>query len=370
MRKVGVSCLKPGMKLGHTIYNSRGEELLKAGVVLTDIYIQQLIKLDISFAWVDDGVPFDLPEANDVIKRQTRVAAVRQIKNVLLEAKESGRLVIEPQSLYSTVGEFTEQLLSSKNLIFNLIDLRSQDDYTFAHSVNVCILTLMTGITLGYSRDELAFLGVGALLHDLGKVKIPEEILNKPGSLTAEEFEVMKKHPIFGYELIRDAGNIGETQAVMALQHHENYDGSGYPEGLRGDQINEYAQIVAIADRFDAITANRVYRKAFPPVEAYEMCEASVNYFVKESVAKAFMYNIAAYPAGTIVELNNGMVGVTVDTPKGCSLFPMVNVYFDEKKQPLPEQIVLPLYKEKGLFIVRVLQGGEASQWQDAPPMS
>lgn len=161
MRKVGVSDLKPGMKLSRTIYNSKGEELLKTGVALNDAYIQQLIKLELPFVWVDDGLPFKMPEANDVIKRRTRVAAVRQIKNILLEAKESGRLVIEPQSLYTTVGEFTGQLLSNKNLIFNLVDLRSQDDYTFAHSVNVCILTLMTGITLGYSHNELAFLGVG-----------------------------------------------------------------------------------------------------------------------------------------------------------------------------------------------------------------
>jgi len=368
MRKVGVSELKPGIKLSRTIYNSRGEELLKNGVALTDTYIELLIKLKLPFVWVDDGLPFWMPEASDVIKRQTRVAAVRQIKNVLLEAKESGRLVIEPQSLYTTVREFTEQLLSNKNLIFNLVDLRSQDDYTFAHSVNVCLLTLMTGITLGYGHSELAFLGIGALLHDLGKVKIPDEILNKPGGLTAEEFEVMKNHTVLGYEMIREAGNLDEMNAIMALQHHENYDGSGYPKGLKGEQINEYAQIVAIADRFDAITANRVYRKAFPSVEAYEMCEASVNYFVKESVAKAFMYNIAAYPAGTIVELNNGMAGVAADTPKGNSLFPMVHVYFDEKKRLLPQQIELPLYKEKGLFIVRVLHSEEASQWKGFSP--
>lgn len=355
MRKIDVSCLEPGMKLGYTIYNSKGDELLKAGVVLNESYIMHLVNGGFSYVWLDDGLPFQYPEVNEVVNQQTRVAASRQVKKILLGSKESGRLVIEPQSLYSTVGELTKQILSNNNLIYNLVDLRMQDDYTFVHSVNVCILALMTGITMGYNKSELAILGVGALLHDLGKMKIPDAILNKPAALTEEEFKIIKKHTVFGHELILEAGNVDEINALMALQHHENYDGSGYPQGLKNEQISEYSQIIAIADRFDAITADRVYRKAYPANEAYEMCEASINYFVKESVARAFMYNIAAYPAGTVVELNNGMVGVTAETPKGNALFPMVQVYLDEKKQRLPRKIDIPLYEESGFYIVKVL---------------
>lgn len=354
MRKIEISSLRPGMVLSSAIYNSRGEELLRAGKQLTDTYIQQLLKQGVTVVWVD-GAQIG-QQVNDVIKWQTRLAAVNQVRNILVNAKESGRLVIEPQTLYNTVGEFTEQLLNNKNLIFNLVDLRSQDDYTFAHSVNVCTLALMTGITLGYSREELEVLGVGALLHDLGKVKIPDEILNKPGALTSEEFGIMKKHTILGYELIRNAENIGEIQALMALQHHENYDGSGYPAGIQSDRIHEYSQVVAIADRFDAITANRVYRKAFPPHEAFEMCLAAGNYYVKENVAKAFMYNIAAYPAGTLVELNNGMIGVSVDTPKGYSLYPLVRIFYNNKYKPVTKQYDLPLFEKPGLCVLKVLQ--------------
>lgn len=354
MRRVNISFIRPGMKLARTVYNSRGDELLNAGVVLNTIYIKELVRLGLNFIYVDDGVPGDVL-VKDVINQETRAAAERQVKNILLETKESGRLVIEPQSLYSTIGEFTKQLLSSGMLMFNLVDLRSRDDYTFAHSVNVCILALMTGITLGYDRDELATLGVGALLHDLGKVKIPDQILNKPGSLTAEEFAVMKKHTVFGCELIRDA-NIGDTPAIIALQHHENYDGSGYPFGAVGDKIHEYAQVTAIADKFDAITADRVYRKAFPPHEAYEMCAASGNYYFKDAIAKAFMYNIAAYPAGTLVELNNGMVAVSVDTLKGYSLFPKVRVLYDENHRPARKQFEIPLFNSSGLCVTKVLK--------------
>jgi HD-GYP domain-containing protein (c-di-GMP phosphodiesterase class II) len=358
MQQINLADLREGMILGSTIRNYNGEVLLQAGVELNEKYIGILRKLGIPVVAVrDEGTPAEFPEIRDVVKTSTRQAAVSQIKNVLLEAKESGRLVIEPQSLYDTVGAFTEQLLGNQHLIFNLIDLRTQDDYTFAHSVNVCILALMTGITLGYNKNELADLGVGALLHDLGKIKVPDEILNKPAHLTKAEFDLMKQHTVYGYDLIKNAGNLDDIHALIALQHHENYDGSGYPAGLVGSQIHELAQVVAIADRFDAITANRVYRKPFKPIEAFAMCEAASNYYVKETIVRAFIYNIAAYPANTVVELNNGMIGVTTDTPKGSSLYPMVKVYYDEKKRPLATPFDLALYKSKRVFVVQVLEG-------------
>jgi len=357
MRTVAIEDLKPGMTLGYTIYSSDGRVLLRAGVVLNDNYINYLIRMKIPVVGVFDDSDYEKqPILKDVVNRKTRLAAVAQVKNVLLESQESGRLVIEPESLYGTVGELTDQLLSNRELIFNLVDLRSQDDYTFAHSVNVCVLSLMTGITMGYQKRALSILGVGALLHDLGKVKIPDSILNKPGPLTEAEFEIIKTHTVHGADMIRKAGNLDEIHALMALQHHENYDGSGYPFGLSRDRIEEYSQIVAIADRFDAITADRVYRKPYPPVEAFAMCEASANYFVKESVTRAFIYNIAAYPANTVVELNNGMVGVALVTPKGSSLYPKVKVYFDEKHSILSEPFELPLHETEGVYVVRVLE--------------
>jgi HD-GYP domain-containing protein (c-di-GMP phosphodiesterase class II) len=356
MRRVLVNFLREGMKVGRTIYNNKGEELLRVGVVLDADYIELLAKLNVAFVLVDDGVPFQLPEAPDVISRQTRRVAVAQIKKVLLDSKESGRLVIEPQSLYNTVGELIRQLLANQDVIFNLVDLRMMDDYLFAHSVNVCILSVMTGITLGYSRSDLELLGIGALLHDLGVIKMPDALMHKPTALTTDEWETIKMHPIYGYEIITEAGNLDEAHAIIALQHHENYDGSGYPLGISGDQFTEFAQIVSLADKFDAITSDRGYRKAYPPIEAYEMCEASMNYLVSESVARAFMYNIAAYPSNTVVELNNGMIGVTTQTFKGNSLFPLVKVYSDKSNRMLTEPIYLPLYKSKGLRIVKVLQ--------------
>lgn len=298
-------------------------------------------------------------EAKDLIAKKTRVAAVRQVKNILLETKESGRLVIDPQSVYKTVDQFTGEMMACPDLMFNLVDLRSQDDYTFAHSVNVCVLALMTGITLGYDGKKLASLGVGALLHDLGKVKIPDEILNKPGRLTREEFSAIKMHTVYGYELIRDSKSLDGLHALMAYQHHESCDGTGYPAGISCDKFHDFSQIISIVDKFDALTAERVYRKPFSPCEAYEMCAASGNYLFKDYIVKAFLKNIAAYPTGSVVELNSGYIGVVIETPKGFSTFPRVMLMYDPEHRPLPVQEEISLIEKGNLFVIRMLQPEE-----------
>lgn len=358
MRKINVAVLKSGVKLGRPVYSSGGDILLKKGTVLNDGYINKLIKMGVSFVFVeDDKAPALTP--GDVVASDTRVAAVRQVKDVLLETKETGKLVIDPQSIYSTVSEFTDQLLSSNALVYSLHDLRSQDDYTFAHSVNVCVLSLLTGITLGYSSTRLMELGLGAILHDIGKMKVPAGVLNKPGKLTDEEFRIIKQHTVFGYELIQNAGNLGEVPATIAYQHHESLDGSGYPLGVSGDQFSEYAQIVSIADKFDALTANRVYHPPYPAHEAYEMCAGSGNYWFSQRVVKSFLHNIAAYPEGTPVRLSNGLIAVAQDTPRGHSLFPRVRVVLHQDRGPLKEQYDIALYARKDLHIVSVLKEDE-----------
>lgn len=355
IRRVDVFNLKPGMKVAQAVYSSRGDVLLNAGMNLSASYIEKLVRLGVSFIYVDDGV---LPNmaVNDVIALETRTAAVFQVKNILLKSRESGQLVIDPQAIYSTVSEFTDQLLGNDKLVYNLIDLRIQDDYTFAHSVNVAVLSLMTGITLGFDRNQLSALGVGALLHDLGKVKIPNKILNKPGKLTAEEYSLMKEHTTFGHRMIRSAGNPDfDIPAIVAYQHHESYDGSGYPLGIEGGEFHVYAQIAAIADKFDALTANRIYRPAYPPHEAYELCAASGNFWFSDYIVRAFLHNIAAYPTGTWVMLNNGMVAVAVDTPRGRSLFPRVRVIAGKDGLPLAQSFEVSLSERSDLRVVRVL---------------
>lgn len=354
MRKVSTSRLRPGMKLGQAVYSDRGEVLLGQGMTLTGVYINKLVLLGVPFIYIEDtaisGVA--VPET---VSRETFQAAQRQVKKILLSTRDSGRLVIEPHEIYSTVSQLASQLFDSKPLAFTLSGLRSRDEYTFSHSVNVCVLALMTGMTMGYSGDLLAVLGVGALLHDIGKMKIPDEILNKPGELTGEEYSIMQKHATLGFEVIRSYGKLGDIPAQIAHQHHESYDGSGYPLGISGDDFFEYSQIVSIADKFDALTSDRVYRQGYPPHEAYEMFAAAGNLWFKETVVKAFLHNIAAYPAGAVVELSNGSAGVVLGTPKGCSRFPNVRVLFDKNRKPIKDTYEISLSEKPGIYVVKVL---------------
>lgn len=358
MRRVNISRLEPGMKLGSPIYNSRSDKLLLPGVVLTKVYIQRLRNLGFDYIWIEDE---SLPRIQEkqVVSQKTRIATIRKIKNIMLNTRATGRLLVHPETFRITIKDFTDQLFQNQDAMFSLYNLHSYDDYLFSHSVNVCILALMTGITLGYDSTRLTDLGTGALLHDLGKIKVPEKILNKPGKLTAEEFELVKMHTTLGYEIIRDAKNLGKIPEDIALEHHENYDGSGYPLGFSREKIPEYVQIVGIADRFDAIASDRVYRKAFPPQEAFEMCAASGNYFFKEHVVKAFLHNIAVYPQGTKVELNDGSIALVLDTPKGYPLSPRVWVLGSLPGRAIPENLEISLKEREDLYIVRVLNEDE-----------
>jgi len=358
MHRVDISMLQPGMKLGRSIYNSRADELLVAGVVLTDDYIEKLRELGIAFVWVDDGLLSEIQE-KEAVSVETRVAAMRQVRSIILEAQATGKLLVHPEEVYSTVGELAAQLLGNQNVLFNLVNLHSYDDYLFSHSVNVCILSIMTGITLGYDSTLLADLGVGALLHDLGKIKLPDKILNKPGRLSNHEYAQVKLHTAYGYELIKEARDLGKTPALIALRHHENVNGSGYPFGVSGDRIPEFAQVVAIADRFDAISSNRIYREAFSPREAFEMCAASGNVYFNYDIVKAFLKNIAVYPRGTLVELNNGAVALVLDTPKGYPLFPRVRLLSNSPAIGERSNEEINLQDRADLYIVRTLNGDE-----------
>jgi len=357
VRKVPVDSLRPGMKVGRSIYDSCGRLLVAAGAVLSRGYIRRLKAYGVPAVYIDDGL---LPDVcvEDVTSDDVRVQAMKQVRLLLEEETQGapvGRALIRVQEMAQTVNEIIDQLLSRESVVVNLTDIRSLDDYTFGHSVNVCVLSLITGITLGYGREELFRLGMGAVLHDIGKVRVPEEILNKPGSLTGEEFEVVKQHTVYGYELLRSLPDVGHASAYVALQHHERHDGQGYPEGLRGDEIHPFARIVAVADVFDALTSDRVYRRALPVHEAWEMLAGSGDYFFEFRIVRAFLFNVAAYPVGTIVALSSGEVGVVVETARGLSRHPRVRVLFDAGGAPVTDGREWHLAKERGVTVVRVV---------------
>lgn len=366
MRKVPVYALRPGMKLGRSIFTSDGIMLLRSGMLLTKKSINRLKLMEIPCVYIDDGFDNDV-EVSDVVTDEVRSTAIKRVRSIFNNAKVSKKgcsisYVLNESNIRDIVENILENILSRNDVVVSLTDIRSFDDYTYGHSVNVCVLSLITGNALGLSQKSLTQLGIGAILHDIGKVLTPKEILNKPGNLTEEEFEIIKRHTEEGYNLVRAKKNISNLAASVIYEHHERVNGTGYPRGIRAEEIHLYSKIVGLVDVYDALTADRIYRKGYMPHQAYEMLAGTGNSQFDFEVLSAFLKNIAMYPVGVFVELNSGQVGTVIKTIKGLTHRPVIRVYFEEKNIPVSKPYEVDLSEELNLMITRVLDFEEVDK--------
>jgi HD-GYP domain-containing protein (c-di-GMP phosphodiesterase class II) len=349
MRKVPIDSIKPGMKIAKSIFDSDGRILLTSGMELKFKYLEKFRANGINELYIEDEISLGI-EVSDVVLESTRLEAKLLVKK--LTDNRTLASAINLKQVKEVIDKIIEELLSNEDILVNLSDIKSVDDYTFEHSVNVCILSLITGIGMGFDSLRLRDLGVGALLHDIGKLKIPEEILKKPSQLKVEEFEEVKKHTVYGYEILRNNPNISMISAFIAFGHHERFDGSGYPLQLRGENIHQCARIVAIADVFDALTSNRVYRKKLRPHEVVEyITSLGTQHFDKEIIAQFVKY-IAIYPVGTAVILNTKERGIVVSANKSLPTRPTVRVIFNSKNERLDQHFEVDLTKKLNVFIL------------------
>ncbi|NLM46376.1 MAG: HD-GYP domain-containing protein [Firmicutes bacterium] len=326
MRRLPLSAVKAGMVLARPIYGPDGQLWLNAGVILKETYLESLKHTNVTHVYVGDPLLWDVV-VDKVVSDETRAMAVKTVKKTLQEMKtgvlQNGRFI--DNRFFFTVEKLVQEILHNRDVIYNLDDIRTADDYTFCHSVNVCILALMIANELRMPRRQLEELAVGALLHDVGKIYVNQAILKKEGSLSPEEYEEIKKHPVYGYDILSQQKNIAFDSIKVVAQHHERCDGSGYPLQLCGEDIHDYAKLVMIADVFDALTANRPYRKAMRPDEAIEIITGSTHLYDMDMI-RAFIFRVAAFPVGTAVRLSNDDMGIVIKTHKGMPLRPVVRV--------------------------------------------
>lgn len=226
------------------------------------------------------------------------------------------------QSVQTTI----KQIVSQKELLESLIDLRVYDEYTYAHSANVMSLALVVGTALNFPLEKLRVLGIGALLHDIGKTLVPEEILNKPGKLTEEEFRIMATHPANGIMILSNYSWATNDIRNCAFQHHEKLNGLGYPMGLKGNQIAELAQVVAVVDFYDALISDRVYKKGLAPNVVYQAILNGVNEHFDARIVQAFHKFIVPYPVNSQVLLSNGQSARVMRVNRKNLLAPVVAV--------------------------------------------
>jgi len=235
---------------------------------------------------------------------------------------------VQVEEAVELVDEINLSMARNSNALLSLIRLKTADEYTYLHSVAVCVLMVALGKQLGLRGEELKEVGIAGLLHDIGKMAVPGEILNKPGKLTDDEFEIVKSHPRRGWEILKSLGQSIESALDVCLHHHERMDGKGYPEKLSADTLSLHARMGAVCDVYDAITSDRCYKKGWEPAEAITKMASWKDGHFDETVFRAFVKTIGIYPIGTLVKLKSGRLGIVLEQSEKSLMTPVVKVFF------------------------------------------
>jgi len=321
--------LKPGMILAKDVVlcsdSNFSALLLSEGQVLNNAYIRKIIHHSIDGAYIKSEAFEDI-NVESYIDDKIKTESLTQIKDVYYEFKmSSGKIKASAiKQISSVVDDLITELLRKDDLTYNVIDFKNFDIYTYQHCLNVALLSISTGISLGMGDHELHELGMAGLLHDIGKMLIPVEILNKPGKLTDEEYEIMKTHPVNALKQLR---NLVSSNVLRGIEnHHEKLDGTGYPYGRKSDNIHYYGKILAVCDIYDALTSDRPYRRSAYPNEVIEYLMGCVDTHLDYDILNHFMKVIVAYPIGTFVKLSSGQLAVVVKNYPENIMRPLVRI--------------------------------------------
>ncbi|MDR7268679.1 HD-GYP domain-containing protein (c-di-GMP phosphodiesterase class II) [Pelomonas saccharophila] len=247
---------------------------------------------------------------------------------------------IDTENCLPIVDEVTSSLARNPSAFLSLARLKDKDNYTYMHSVAVCGLMVSLGRQLGMSDAEQREAGLAGLLHDVGKMQMPLEVLNKPGALTDAEFSVMRGHPERGWDLLKDGAKVPAAALDVCLHHHEKMDGSGYPHKLAGEQISLLARMGAVCDVYDAITSTRPYKAAWDPAGSLQRMSQWKGQF-DPAIFQAFVKSVGIYPTGTLVRLQSGKLAVVVEQNPASLVAPRIKVFFSTKSNmPIPVQLI------------------------------
>ncbi|MDD5329244.1 MAG: HD-GYP domain-containing protein [Sulfuricella sp.] len=362
IKKIDVAQLRPGMHIHDLNCGWMDHPFLRGSFKVTrDKDIEKIVGYGIREVYIDTDKGFDAPEARE--ESEVRADLEHQMREVAVKAKpapaaslgdelgkaqkvhrEANRIVhsilqdsrigkqIELEQVEPVVEQLTDSIFRNKDALLSLARIKQKDDYTFLHSVSVGTLLISFCRALELDRDTIRLAGIGGLLHDVGKMKVPDAILNKPGKLTEAELRTMKSHVVHSRDILSETPGIAQASLDVAAQHHERHDGSGYPLGLKGSEMSVYGQMAAIVDVYDAITSERCYHKGMEPTVALrKMFEWSKFHFNPELV-HAFVRTIGIYPVGTLVMLESGKIGIVIEQREQNLVQPLVRVVFNARK--------------------------------------
>ena len=349
--------LRSGLVTAQSVLNDDGSIMIARGAVLLERHVERLRQLRVPGLVVTSLSPtWAPPPPFEMVAENLRADAVKSVAEVFHQLVETGQLDL-------ALLQFTaDLLLASIQKDFYLVqetELRMPNAYLYAHSVNVAILSGMLGLLCGYPQDSLRVLMLGGLLHDMGTLSVPKNILNKPVALTNEEFALIRRHTSLGTLPLQSLpANVMELVTLIVNQHHEHMDGRGYPRGLRGEQIHPFGRIVAIADVYDALSSTRPYKKPYRPHVVHRlMTHASKGHF-DPVLLEQFFRNIAVYPVGTTLKTRFGFAIVRQVT-FGRTMTPIITVFADKEGRVLPNPFHVDLSQCPPQMIHCVMEDAE-----------
>ena len=374
-KKISIEQLKPGMYVSDIGSDWMSHPFLRSAFAVKDeAMVQKIAQSGIHEVYIDPSKGDDVVDAptteevteeieREMLKVATEPVAERKvsageelerakkihgeanliIRNIMQDVRLGKQVTVDKAE--PVVEKLTDSILRNAGALLSLCRVKNKDDYTFQHSVSVCALLVSFCRARGMDAKTIHLAGIGGLLHDIGKVKVPDKILNKPGRLTEDEFKVMKCHVVESKKILSETDGITDTSIQVAAQHHERHDGSGYPEGLKGEAITMMGQMAAICDVYDAITSTRVYHKGMTPHDALSKIFEWSKFHFNPALVQSFLRAIGIYPVGTLVMLESGMLGVVMEQSGSNLLQPAVKVFYDSKRKQYltPKEVDLSL---------------------------
>ena len=374
LKKINVRDVKPGMYIQEFCGSWMDSPFWKKSFKLTDpTDLKTLTECSIHEVWIDtekgldiESIPIGLNEKSQkeidlklqeaaqstatFISRVSVHEEFEQARKIHGKAKEAVTLMFQEVRMGKAlqlveisplIDDIYQSITRNPEAFLSLSRLKNKDNYTYLHSVAVCALMMALGKQMGLDQTLMKDLGMAGLLHDIGKTAIPDDILNKPGRLTEDEFNVVKNHPLRGWQILQGSEGVCEMVLDVCRHHHERVDGAGYPDKLSGDGLSLFARMGAVCDVYDAITSNRCYKVGWDPAESIlKMTEWQEGHFDK-TIFQAFVKTIGIYPSGTLVKLKSTRLAVVLEQSEKSLLTPIVKVFFSTKANaPLPPKTI------------------------------
>ena len=384
LKKIPVNELKPGMIFDKSVYIDENNILVPPMVPIKEEDINRLVRWGIEEVETEgelirEGKTARPKNLKEEIKRLEKEAGIvkpetglKSFQNVYDETIELIREIFDSvknavsysqERIYKTALKLIKAIESGKNNAIEVAIGEHDQKYLYVLGASVGVLSAITGMSLNFNEDRLKSIVVGGWLHDIGMIKVPPYITEKKGKLTPDEYARIKTHPIYGYRIILNDLMLNNEIANVALQHHESYDGTGYPRKLKGKQISLYARIVAICDSYIAMTRKRSYRDEMMYYNAMKTIVSASNRRFDPEIVKVFLSNMAIYPVGSVVRLNNGIVARVIKANPNLPLRPIIEVLIDEFGDKLSSgERIIDLQNETSFYIKSPLSKDEVKR--------